>query len=66
MKSIKLKKIIFVISVGRLNKLHEFSKHEELLKQKYTNIKEQNVITDINYEVALKNLEENKYKSEQM
>ncbi|XP_022161015.1 uncharacterized protein PFB0145c-like [Myzus persicae] len=59
-------KSITAIYVGRLNKLHEFSKHEELLKQKYTNIKEQNVITDINYEVALKNLEENKYKSEQI
>jgi len=52
--------------VGRLNKLHEFSKQEKILEEKYTNIKKQNVITDKNYEIALKNLEENKYKSEQM
>lgn len=58
--------MLFFISVGRLNKLHEFSKQEKMLEEKYTNIKKQNVITDKNYEIALKNLEENKYKSEQM
>jgi len=52
--------------VGRLNKLNEFSKQAKVLEQKYTNIKEQNVIADKNYEIALKNLEENKFKSEQM
>jgi len=46
--------------------LHEFSKQEEKLEKKYTDIKEQNVIMDKNYELALKNLEENKYKIEQM
>eukprot|EP00102_Acyrthosiphon_pisum_P014345 XP_008184350.1 PREDICTED: uncharacterized protein LOC100570726 isoform X2 [Acyrthosiphon pisum] len=59
-------KSITAIYVGRLNKLHEFSKQEKILEQKYTDIKEQNVITDKNYYIALKNLEENKYKSEQI
>ncbi|CAI6352793.1 unnamed protein product [Macrosiphum euphorbiae] len=59
-------KSITAIYVGRLNKLHEFSKQEQILEQKYTDIKEQNVITDKNYGIALKNLEENKYKSEQI
>jgi len=52
--------------VGRLNKLDEFTKQEKVLEQKYINIKEQNVIMDKKYEIALKKMEENKFKSEQM
>jgi len=52
--------------VGRLNKLDEFTKQEKVLEQKYINMKEQNVMMDKKYEIALKIMEENKFISEQM
>lgn len=52
--------------MGRLNKLDEFTKQEKVLEQKYINMKEQNVMMDKKYEIALKTMEENKFISEQM
>lgn len=52
--------------MGRLNKLDEFTKHEKVLEQKYINMKEQNVMMDKKYEIALKTMEQNKFISEQM
>ncbi|KAE9523592.1 hypothetical protein AGLY_016144 [Aphis glycines] len=52
--------------MGRLNKLDEFTKQEKVLEQKYINMKEQNVMMDKKYEIALKTMEENKFISEQI
>lgn len=52
--------------MGRLNKLDEFTKQEKVLEQKYIYMKEQNVMMDKKYEIALKTMEENKFISEQM
>ncbi|CAH1713992.1 uncharacterized protein LOC114119616 isoform X2 [Aphis gossypii] len=59
-------KSITAIYVGRLNKLDEFTKQEKVLEQKYIYMKEQNVMMDKKYEIALKTMEENKFISEQI